>query len=646
MPTLYAVFIAIDRYPDPRHVLRGCVADMEQFYGYLNTCCTQMGLAFRPLKLSDQQATRKEVINAFEHFRQSEEGDACVFFYAGHGARHDAPEMFRMLESDKKIESMVCWDSRRPGGHDLMDKELSYLIWDVMQGKDMPMVTITDCCHSGRMRNMPDAEQVRIREVRDLGGDLPAEQYLGYKHYRKDGQGQVSPPQGRRIHLGAARDVETAKEISVDGVSRGIFTSCLVQALANTGPLVSYSELMHRVQTRVRANIADQSPQLEATFAADKNLHFLSETTDTGAKRFLATHDPKLGWIINAGAMHGIHTGDAENSTILELIADRTRIVVKETLPGFSRVEGMNGHDTKQVYAAVLIRRAIPQMTIVPAPGSNVAAMAALQREITAHTSVPFRLGAEGDPADFEIRTGGNAFSLTRPSHENPVFPPVGGHDAGAAKAFLACLQIVAHWQQVLQLSNPGTAIADEEILLSLYRVTDPGNYENDTSVEDVDWQHSADFPYLPKNGAWYQPAFQLKIRNKGRRPLWIGLLYLGVDFSIQNQLLPKQRLAPGEEAWAQDVFENNMFRTIPLVLDKELRRQGRTTIEEYLKLIICTEELNTDGLTQNGLDMIAGSTQATRSMQLRSWIQPEQRDWSAQRIAINIIYDAARGQE
>ncbi|MEO6038786.1 MAG: caspase family protein [Saprospiraceae bacterium] len=636
MPSLHAFFVAINAYPDPHHVLEGCVSDMQQFHDYLAAHCQQLGLTFRPLVLTDQQATRAKLIAGFRHFEAAEAGDQCLFFYAGHGSRSEAPEMFWTLHPDKKMESIVCFDSRQPGGHDLMDKELSYLVWAAMEGKDMPMITITDCCHSGRLRDI--TETGRVRQIRDVGAALAAAQFWGIDHYQKDDSGQKSPPQGRRVHLAAARDVETAKEVSVGGQSRGIFTYCLVQALQATGPLVSYAELANRVQLRVRANMADQSPQLEATLAADKHLRFLSAASDSGRQPYLLSFNRNIGWTVNAGAIHGLNAGDPDSRTVLELLDDRNPVTVTEVGPGSSRVEGMDGRDQKLVYPAVVVRRAMPKWEMAPAPGSDPAAIVALQQAAAQRPSDIFRIGSENGRADFVIQARDNTLALTRSQDPRPLFQRVQGYDPVAIKAFLAQLEVVANWRQVLELSNPYSSIADGEIVLSLYRIVDPGNLKNDAPVEPVDDHQPVVFAYADKNGQKQQPAFQLKLQNTGHRPLWVSLLYLGFDFSITNQLLPKQLLGPGEEAWAMDVSGGQVYQTIPLQVDPAFLAQGLHAIEEYFKLFICTEELSTDAFNQAGLAPDTGRASLTRGICLRE--EPKKPDWQARETMVRIVYE------
>ncbi len=123
MPTLHTLLVSIDNYPNPRHALNGCVNDGMHFHQYLESYCEKMGFTFRPLVLNDSEATRQAVIAGFDHFKAAESEDCCLFYYSGHGSRSAAPEAFWGIEHDHSLESIVCWDSREPGGHDLMDNE-------------------------------------------------------------------------------------------------------------------------------------------------------------------------------------------------------------------------------------------------------------------------------------------------------------------------------------------------------------------------------------------------------------------------------------------------------------------------------------------------------------------------------------------
>jgi hypothetical protein len=628
MPTLYTLLVAIDNYPNPRHTLHGCVNDLQHLHRFLDDYCTRMGFGYRPLLLTDTQATRQAIIDGFDHFQAAEAADCCVFYFSGHGSRSAAPEAFWGLEPDHSLESIVCRDSREPGGHDLMDKELSYLIWRSAQNKDLPFVTIMDCCHSGSMRDI-DSETIDTRTLRDMGGTLPADRFLGIEHYKKTKHGQLSPPLGRRVHLAAARDIELAKEVNAGGQPRGIFTYCLIEALTITGPLVSYANLLNRVNLRIRQNVRDQSAQLDATFTDDRNLGFLFSRIDAERPSYLVAWDKVSGgWIINAGAIHGIPAGDAGSRTVLELTGDGHYVQVEAVLPDRSTVSGMDGYDTKRVYAAVIHRRATPKLDLAFATDSDSDGVDMLTGIIRKQAFDLFRLQERAAGSGYLIHARDGAYFLSRTHDAAPLFQRVSGYDETAAISFLRKLDAVANWQQALELQNPDTGIRDSEIDIQLFRMTEARQEEamdNDVPVEPVDWKAGpAIFSYFQKDGAFLKPAFQLQLRNTGQRTLWVSLLYLGSDFSATNALIPKQALGPGEEVWASDVVDGYAYRTIPLQIDDS----KLTAVDEYIKVFISTEELDIGMYNQKGLK---ADTNTHRAIGFRQ--QPQEKDWATKTI-------------
>lgn len=637
MPTLHALFVGIDQYPVRGHALKGCVADLNAFREYLKTWCESEGYVFNPGQLLNQDATRKAVIDAFKHFDNAASGDQCLFFFAGHGARTRAPEAFLDLESDRKIESIVCWDSRMPDGFDLMDKEISYLVWKALGDKDIPMITITDCCHSGSLRDLGEMEPDGIREIRDATGRaMPLEDYAGYEFYKKDESGQWSPPVGRRIHLGASHAAETAKEVTFNGQPRGIFTCCLVHALRSGGPNQSYAELMNRVQMRVRANVAGQSPQLETTFAADKKLRFLTTRSDSGAHPFLVTYHQ--GWILNAGAIHGLLPGNGEQSTLLELESDQTPLRLSEVGPGTSRVEGMGDRPKTQVYRARLLRRGIPKLNLETAIHSDPAAVAAVKRQLEQQPGYSFQFGTGHEPADFVLHAADHALWLTLPQETEPLFQRIKGYDAEAVQTFLERLEVIANWQRVLDMTNPASSIPKSDLEVTLYRVTEAGNVENHAPMEENDWYGLPQFPYLKKASEWCKPGFQMRIKNKSQQRLWVSLLYLGYDYSITNQLLPKEPLGPGEEVWAREVYGGQSFRTISLQVEDVIFRKGIDKVREYFKWFVYTDETETDAFYQEGLEPDTGAVRSTRIISSRNDSEPKGPDWCTLQTMIRIV--------
>ncbi len=630
MPTIHALLTAINNYPQPGHQLDGCLNDMALFRDYLEAQCARAGLSFHPFTLTDEQATRTGLISGFEHFRAAKPGDTCLFYYAGHGSRCDAPEAFWHLSPSRMVESIVCWDSRLPGGRDLIDKELSYLIWQATQEKDIHFVAITDCCHSGSI-----TRGFKERRVPEIGRAAAAAEYLGFEHYRPAGEGRFSPPRGRYVHLAAALDNQTAKEAHFQGAPRGVFTHCLLESLAGSNGQISYAELANRVNMRVRNIVREQSPQVDALPTEDKNRLFLSGALASGRKAFLIGFDNKLGWYADAGALHGITAGDGQSQTTFRLLEGGHEARAREVQAHRSIVTGMEGFDQKKQYAAELVELAQPPLRLAVAGGSDAEGIGALQRLLGQKASGFFALMPDAASADYLLHAAEGAYFLSRRFDEQPLFHRVHGYGESSATDFINKLERVANWLQLLRLSNPASSIGMEEMEIGLYRVTEPGNTDNDAPVEEVDWRSPALFEYIQKDGEWFQPAFQFRVKNTGQRRLWISLLYLSSNFGITNLLLPKQELGPGEEAWAADVFEGYPYRTLPLQVEDSYLENGIHEIDEYLKLIICTEEFDTNRFNQEGLPP-DGALQPHRQVIFRRQLARKP-DWVAREVHLQL---------
>jgi hypothetical protein len=99
---LHALLVAINNYPNPRHILDGCVNDLREFEAFLRAYYPEANIK----TLIDHEAKRQNVIDALLEFEKAEDGDTCLFFYAGHGSRSPAPEVFWPQEPDQLLESL------------------------------------------------------------------------------------------------------------------------------------------------------------------------------------------------------------------------------------------------------------------------------------------------------------------------------------------------------------------------------------------------------------------------------------------------------------------------------------------------------------------------------------------------------------
>ncbi|MDX1666470.1 MAG: caspase family protein, partial [Saprospiraceae bacterium] len=227
--TIFALLVAIDNYPISRHRLQGCINDRNALRNYLEKRFSGHEETTLKIKvLSDAEATREGIIRAFRHFDQAKDGDLCIFYFSGHGSRAPAPPEFWHLDPDRMNESLVCYDSRLRRGKDLMDKEISYLIWKATHDRpNIHFLSLFDCCHSGTI-----TKEISVTPRMAEPSHVPTQlrDYTGFETYKKtqiDGQEAVSPPSGRYVQLAACGERETAKELIIGREKRGIFTYSL-----------------------------------------------------------------------------------------------------------------------------------------------------------------------------------------------------------------------------------------------------------------------------------------------------------------------------------------------------------------------------------------------------------------------------------
>ncbi|MFN7120035.1 MAG: caspase family protein [Saprospiraceae bacterium] len=98
---VYALMVAIDKYAAPVPPLRGCVNDRDALKDYLERqFADQQEVKLQIKTLTDSEATKQNVIQAFDLFKDAQKDDVCLFYYSGHGAPSPAPLEFLHLDPD------------------------------------------------------------------------------------------------------------------------------------------------------------------------------------------------------------------------------------------------------------------------------------------------------------------------------------------------------------------------------------------------------------------------------------------------------------------------------------------------------------------------------------------------------------------
>jgi hypothetical protein len=624
---LHALLIAINNYPIPEHCLNGCINDLEAMKEYLQERSDADVYAVRFRELKNEEATRQQIIEAFDHFNEAKTGDVCLLFYSGHGSQMDAPEAFWPFEKDKLLETLVCYDSRINNGYDLADKELGYLIWKATQGRQVHFTAIMDCCHAGT--NTRDLK-IKRRMTDTNGNRKNIQQFLGYEQYNESSV--LTIYKSDHVQIAAARSDQVAKELEISGKQWGVFTYSLLETLRQSNTLISYSDLLPPVALKVAYYVNDQYPQLDANGQANNNAIFLNGAIKPNNQDLLVNYDQKVGkWRLNAGALHGIIASTTDSTTTIA-INESAKGTVKEVHASFSYLEGWDYEKKETVLPARILEMASNKLCIGFAPDCMEEARTNISALCQKNNNAFFKLEINLQKASYFIHTyhinKQPVLCLTKKESDLPVFQCTPDIDKAAATLFINHIATVAKWTHVCQLNNPVSNISSNDLDISLFRIEGEEN-PGDSAGEMVDYSQPVLFQYKWVNNKWVEPHFRLEVRNNTNKHFHVKALYLGNDFSICQ--LPLNAEAFG------NLNRPVLWGCQPIQLvNVKAYSVGIPEINETIKLFVSTQDFYLNFFEQQGLE-----PERTRDTTLEKITQPPpvrgRSDWKAIHLNIRI---------
>ena len=286
-----ALLVGINRYPDPRNELKGCVNDVRQMAETLKT-----GYGFpgggNLRVLTDARATTKAILDGLAWLTAgASPGDSLVFHYSGHGSQ--VPDRDGDETTDRLDEILCPYDL--DWEHPLTDDDLAAACAGVPQGALLTVVL--DCCHSGTglrdfafsgnrhylpsltrqanlahsARAIPHGNFARPRgippsDAPDRHRFLPppeAPHPAPERPRRPARRFGMSVTRTNAVLIAACRDDQTSADAWIDGGYHGAHTFYLCRALASGPRDLSCRALVSAAGTALaRAGFA-QVPQLE-----------------------------------------------------------------------------------------------------------------------------------------------------------------------------------------------------------------------------------------------------------------------------------------------------------------------------------------------------------------------------------------------
>ncbi|MCP4399129.1 MAG: caspase family protein [bacterium] len=369
---------------------------------------------------------------------------------SGHGSQEQAPPEFWHLEPDHLNETLVCWDSRNPGGWDLADKELATLIAAVAE-KSPHIAVILDCCHSSS-GTRGELQETSVRRLENDRRQRPLESYvLSAETARSAAENpkSITLPEGRHVVVSACLDSEEAKEYYGDGQHRGAFSYFLMQSLQQASGSLSYRDLFKRANALVRTKISAQSPQLDATEADDLQQPFLGGAIIQSPDYFTVSHDRLHGWAIDGGGVHGIPQGSAEDCTSFALFPFDSSPAqlrnlqdalgwadVVEVLPHLSKVKlrELENPDPESTFKAVVTNLPLPAVGVYPDGGEEGVTL--LRQALTQagpggeHPSLYVREVGQLLESRFRVLARQGEYSIVRPGDDRVLVAQIKGYSA------------------------------------------------------------------------------------------------------------------------------------------------------------------------------------------------------------------------
>jgi pimeloyl-ACP methyl ester carboxylesterase len=629
---IYSLLVGIDTY-HPQSVpfvpsLRGCVNDINAIEAYLlervaNNKTSEFELA-KPLKLANEKATRKAIIDGFNNYLiQANNEDVVLFYYSGHGAKEPTVKEFWQQEPDRYHKTLVCYDSRTPNSRDLADKELSYLISKVALNNPH-IVVIGDCCYSGTgSKELPESSRRAPEETRCRPWDSFV--FAGELSGDRGSSENISIPQGKHILLSACKDNQEAKEYQTEtGEYRGRFSHFLLHSLQQDNGNLSYQDLIGNINALMSGKINSQSPQVEAVLSKElQEQPFLGGALPQCPPYFSLSYDNnENSWAIDGGVLRGIPPSSESEQTILAIFApsnDREELrnldeafgeaSVTRVLPNLSLIKMEVGGEILNEgfsYDAAIVSLPIKQLKVRIKGEKEGVKLAVAQLQAAFGNGQPSLYVAPAAPeeiADYylEAKNGQYWIKLVLES-DRPQVPPIpknpqeAGYTEQQARLAIQRLEHIARWHNTLELKSPAVSrIKSNDLKLEIVKVAADGSKTAKSAAEIA-------LEYDRHYDTWEAPRFFLRLTNQSARTLYCNVLNLSQSYAVALPFFTEKSsliLEPG-----QTIEGNYLLASLP----DELWERGLTEMQDRLKLIVSTEDFDASLLEQEAIAAIAST--------------------------------------
>jgi hypothetical protein len=246
-----ALLVGINKYPDPRNELRGCINDIKDMIHFISEA-NNVYQKENIIILTNSLATKKAIVEKLKWLvKDAQAGDQLLFHYSGHGAQ--APTKNHKEEADGYDEIICPYDFDWSSDTTLKDKEFAEIFQHIPKG--VHFIWISDSCHA-----------------EDLSRDPMNANNTSYRFF--NGQNTFPLQTGpsataanlkilNGVLLSACQSHQLSADAYIENRFNGAFTHYLLKNLANNGFNKNLQEIVAKVHADLSKNGFDQIPEFE-----------------------------------------------------------------------------------------------------------------------------------------------------------------------------------------------------------------------------------------------------------------------------------------------------------------------------------------------------------------------------------------------
>ncbi len=598
---VHALFVGINKYEGNVIVdrmatfppLGGCVNDVVAIREVL---AKDASIELRDLTLSDRQATKDNIVQAFEeHLGKAGPDDVVLFYYSGHGTVEQADTSVWTAENDGRLEGLVCYYNQGESSKFLLaDKELRYLLAELYAKTKAHIVTIFDCCHSGDNTRASLGEPVLKKRPQFRSGFLTFpqrkwEDFVFAKQFQPDyfkGKGiDIALPPGRYVQLAACESNESALETR----GHGVLTAHLLDALKQTGGNLSYRDLMSRIRNQTKY-LYEQRPRIYTPneYKDMAELGFLKKPIGANATQAQLIYNQTGEYRLDRGIVHHVEPGV---TTVTATGADGRAITgtvssaeLDAAVVNFSQTDLANLPRTAQSATLSNLANRVVRVQLINKDLQDQYLKPILDTLNQSENAAYFAFEDDAEKADYALVLWKNMAYFVRPGDLfRPLVLPVKTKLANAGEKIAGQLRHISQWKFAEGLHNNSESPLPTSLLkVEFFTVDADGVTETQLPVD----QSGTVQPALTQraDGKW-KSTIKVKLTNQGKADLYVAAPYCSYDFSCDTTALldpSVTKLSQGESKWLRDHKES----VIPFKLNETVRLFNWPESQETLKLL------------------------------------------------------------